>query len=63
MQGQSKQRATHVISYVVPFLRGAIGFNKYYPPDYDPNKHSSLNAYRGTHAALLRHVFVLNILV
>ncbi|EIN05021.1 DUF572-domain-containing protein [Punctularia strigosozonata HHB-11173 SS5] len=26
------------------------GFNKYYPPDYDPQKHSSLNAYRGKHA-------------
>ncbi|KAM5544580.1 hypothetical protein V8D89_001478 [Ganoderma adspersum] len=26
------------------------GFNKYYPPDYDPEKHSSLNAYRGKHA-------------
>ena len=23
------------------------GFNKYYPPDYDPDKHKSLNAYRG----------------
>ncbi|TDL25514.1 DUF572-domain-containing protein [Rickenella mellea] len=26
------------------------GFNKYYPPDYDPNQHTSLNAYRGKHA-------------
>ncbi|KAI5117156.1 hypothetical protein M0805_009498 [Coniferiporia weirii] len=26
------------------------GFNKYYPPDYDPQAHSSLNAYRGKHA-------------
>ncbi|KAJ3538839.1 hypothetical protein NM688_g6458 [Phlebia brevispora] len=26
------------------------GFNKYYPPDYDPEKHKSLNAYRGIHA-------------
>ncbi|EJD06619.1 DUF572-domain-containing protein [Fomitiporia mediterranea MF3/22] len=26
------------------------GFNKYYPPDYDPSKHTSLNAYRGKHA-------------
>ncbi|KAG1746268.1 DUF572-domain-containing protein [Suillus occidentalis] len=26
------------------------GFNKYYPPDYDPDKHQSLNAYRGKHA-------------
>ncbi|KAH7106490.1 CWC16 protein [Auriculariales sp. MPI-PUGE-AT-0066] len=26
------------------------GFNKYYPPDYDPAKHSSLNSYRGKHA-------------
>ncbi|KAG0708075.1 DUF572-domain-containing protein [Suillus ampliporus] len=26
------------------------GFNKYYPPDYDPDKHKSLNAYRGKHA-------------
>ncbi|KAF5382095.1 hypothetical protein D9615_004210 [Tricholomella constricta] len=25
------------------------GFNKYYPPDYDPS-HGSLNAYRGKHA-------------
>ena len=23
------------------------GFNKYYPPDYDGEKHKSLNAYRG----------------
>ena len=29
------------------FLRCLTGFNKYYPPDYDPDKHSSLNAYRG----------------
>ncbi|GAA6036438.1 hypothetical protein JCM8097_003507 [Rhodosporidiobolus ruineniae] len=26
------------------------GFNKYYPPDYDPDKHSSLNSYHGKHA-------------
>ncbi|GBE88487.1 hypothetical protein BKA93DRAFT_81427 [Sparassis latifolia] len=26
------------------------GFNKYYPPDYDGEKHGSLNAYRGKHA-------------
>ncbi|KII84440.1 hypothetical protein PLICRDRAFT_701980 [Plicaturopsis crispa FD-325 SS-3] len=26
------------------------GFNKYYPPDYDDEKHKSLNAYRGKHA-------------
>ncbi|KIP11061.1 hypothetical protein PHLGIDRAFT_28178 [Phlebiopsis gigantea 11061_1 CR5-6] len=26
------------------------GFNKYYPPDYDPEKHQSLNSYRGKHA-------------
>ncbi|ORY86687.1 CWC16 protein [Leucosporidium creatinivorum] len=26
------------------------GFNKYHPPDYDPAKHSSLNAYHGKHA-------------
>ncbi|GAA5865344.1 hypothetical protein JCM8547_005061 [Rhodosporidiobolus lusitaniae] len=26
------------------------GFNKYYPPDYDPEKHSSLNSYHGKHA-------------
>ncbi|BGP42520.1 Protein saf4 [Rhodotorula kratochvilovae] len=26
------------------------GFNKYYPPDYDPDKHTSLNAYHGKHA-------------
>lgn len=26
------------------------GFNKYYPPDFDPNKHSSLNSYQGKHA-------------
>lgn len=25
------------------------GFNKYYPPDYDGEKHKSLNAYRGWH--------------
>ncbi|KAI0028963.1 CWC16 protein [Vararia minispora EC-137] len=27
-----------------------LGFNKYYPPDYDGEKHKSLNAYRGKHA-------------
>ncbi|EUC64957.1 nuclear mRNA splicing, via spliceosome-like protein, putative [Rhizoctonia solani AG-3 Rhs1AP] len=26
------------------------GFNKYYPPDYDGEKHKSLNGYRGKHA-------------
>ncbi|ESK85125.1 DUF572-domain-containing protein [Moniliophthora roreri MCA 2997] len=26
------------------------GFNKYYPPDYDGEKHGSLNSYRGKHA-------------
>ncbi|KIY46199.1 DUF572-domain-containing protein [Fistulina hepatica ATCC 64428] len=26
------------------------GFNKYYPPDYDDEKHKSLNAYHGKHA-------------
>ncbi|EGN98987.1 hypothetical protein SERLA73DRAFT_181759 [Serpula lacrymans var. lacrymans S7.3] len=26
------------------------GFNKYYPPDYDGEKHKSLNSYRGKHA-------------
>ncbi|GAA5841380.1 hypothetical protein JCM11251_006169 [Rhodosporidiobolus azoricus] len=26
------------------------GFNKYYPPDYDPEKHTSLNSYHGKHA-------------
>ncbi|GAA99955.1 uncharacterized protein L969DRAFT_90041 [Mixia osmundae IAM 14324] len=26
------------------------GFNKYYPPDYDPSKSASLNAYHGKHA-------------
>jgi len=26
------------------------GFNKYYPPDFDPDKHKSLNAYQGKHA-------------
>ncbi|KAI0648879.1 DUF572-domain-containing protein [Trametes meyenii] len=26
------------------------GFNKYYPPDFDPEKHGSLNSYRGKHA-------------
>ncbi|EPQ54306.1 DUF572-domain-containing protein [Gloeophyllum trabeum ATCC 11539] len=26
------------------------GFNKYYPPDFDPDKHGSLNSYRGKHA-------------
>ncbi|KAK0480243.1 CWC16 protein, partial [Armillaria novae-zelandiae] len=25
------------------------GFNKYYPPDYDGEKHGSLNSYRGKH--------------
>ncbi|EKM57829.1 uncharacterized protein PHACADRAFT_206701 [Phanerochaete carnosa HHB-10118-sp] len=30
--------------------RICLGFNKYYPPDYDPEKHKSLNAYRGKHA-------------
>ncbi|KDQ57254.1 hypothetical protein JAAARDRAFT_35881 [Jaapia argillacea MUCL 33604] len=26
------------------------GSNKYYPPDFDPEKHGSLNSYRGKHA-------------
>lgn len=26
------------------------GFNKYYPPDYDPKTAPTLNAYRGVHA-------------
>ncbi|TNY17695.1 CWC16 protein [Rhodotorula diobovata] len=26
------------------------GFNRYYPPDYDPDKHSTLNSYHGKHA-------------
>ncbi|KIY69071.1 DUF572-domain-containing protein [Cylindrobasidium torrendii FP15055 ss-10] len=26
------------------------GFNKYYPPDFDGEKHGSLNSYRGKHA-------------
>ncbi|GAA6025494.1 hypothetical protein JCM8202_001968 [Rhodotorula sphaerocarpa] len=26
------------------------GFNKYYPPDYEPDKHKSLNSYHGKHA-------------
>ena len=26
------------------------GTNKYYPPDFDPKKHASLDAYHGTHA-------------
>jgi len=26
------------------------GQNKYYPPDFDPKKHGSLNGYHGTHA-------------
>ncbi|TFL03897.1 CWC16 protein [Pterulicium gracile] len=26
------------------------GFNKYYPPDFDPNTHGSLNSYQGKHA-------------
>ena len=29
---------------------GMQGFNKYYAPDFDPNKTSSLNAYHGKHA-------------
>lgn len=33
-----------------------VGFNKYYPPDYDPDKHASLNAYRGARLVLLRFV-------
>ncbi|KAF8556181.1 DUF572-domain-containing protein [Imleria badia] len=31
-------------------MQGKSGFNKYYPPDYDGEKHKSLNAYRGKHA-------------
>ncbi|KAG8830474.1 hypothetical protein FRB91_009195 [Serendipita sp. 411] len=30
------------------------GFNKYYPPDYDPNKHHTLNDYQGKHALGVR---------
>ncbi|EJD49676.1 DUF572-domain-containing protein, partial [Auricularia subglabra TFB-10046 SS5] len=30
------------------------GFNKYYPPDYDGEKHGSLNSYRGKHALGVR---------
>ncbi|CAH8577481.1 unnamed protein product [Schistosoma turkestanicum] len=26
------------------------GTNKYYPPDFDPNRHKNLNSYHGTHA-------------
>ena len=29
------------------------GFNKYYPPDYDDEKHKSLNAYRGMSVVLV----------
>ncbi|KAA1467368.1 DUF572-domain-containing protein [Dentipellis sp. KUC8613] len=37
---------TQVAISTSPSLR----FNKYYPPDYDGEKHGSLNAYRGKHA-------------
>ena len=26
------------------------GFNRYFPPDFDPQKHGTLNAYHGKHA-------------
>ncbi|CAL1715985.1 unnamed protein product [Somion occarium] len=35
-------------NYLLPSVMQ--GFNKYYPPDYDGEKHGSLNAYRGKHA-------------
>ena len=31
----------------IAFIDLNPGFNKYYPPDYDGEKHGSLNAYRG----------------
>lgn len=37
-----------------------LGFNKYYPPDYDGEKHKSLNAYRGKreHSCLCARTYV-----
>ncbi len=26
------------------------GFNRYYPPDFDPKKNATLNSYHGKHA-------------
>ncbi|KAF8440291.1 DUF572-domain-containing protein [Boletus edulis BED1] len=37
-------------AYVMISPLDSDGFNKYYPPDYDGEKHKSLNAYRGKHA-------------
>lgn len=34
------------------FVNGGTrqGFNRYYPPDFDPTKHVTLNTYHGKHA-------------
>jgi len=45
----SDRHARKVGSAELPKARAhpSSGFNKYYPPDYDGEKHKSLNAYRG----------------
>lgn len=48
----SSSRLRHPFSFL-PSSRLSFrmqGFNKYYAPDFDPNKTSSLNAYHGKHA-------------
>ncbi len=38
------------LMYIFMFQGERKGQNKYYPPDFDWRKHSSLNAYQGVHA-------------
>ncbi|KAL0954743.1 hypothetical protein HGRIS_003695 [Hohenbuehelia grisea] len=39
-----------ILIFLFILLTHSAGFNKYYPPDYEPDKHKSLNSYRGKHA-------------